>query len=136
MQTWDNAFDRDIGLFEASRMLSLPTSIVQDLDQVKSVLTSDKNQVRKFFPLLFKELCLDDLQAGRFELYLLKERARTNEQIWEIQGEARVYIFSSTPSAPWRAGTCLKLSSDESLKLERRFYRNHFIGIIREATGR
>lgn len=132
MKISTDAFDRDACLFDATRLLSLAEK--RESVHSKFLSTTDREQVLRYFALLSRELApwLED--AREFQLHLFKENRSTSgdQNVLEVEGPARCFVFSSAPDSDLKAGSVLELEPGEKLALKYADFRNHFAGLIRK----
>ncbi len=122
-----NAFDKDLCLFEATKMLSFPIDKIEVAIISKSFSTSSIAEMQSLFPLMTKELKRFLHSSSFFRLHFIDPNVGSESLL--ISDSSLCFIFSSTVGAPWGAGTVLEIERKEPFNLPLKEYRNHFIGV-------
>ena len=127
MKYFENAFNKDVCLFEVSRTISIPTSSKINLPTSKRLIFNRASLMRTS-PIIASELFKHLNGEDTFYLDLLKNEIEIMNLNYAINGKASVFIFSGNDSN-FKAGSIISLLDSETVSLPLKHFRNHFIGI-------
>lgn len=128
----ENAFDRDMVMFDASASLTYIRTVAQPGELYGIISGTDEREVRKFFPRLYDELKSELKDKSRFELVLFRERDEKKWEDYVIDKPATVFIISSRHGSTFKPGSLYRVYEGEILNLGFDDFRNHFIGVAYE----
>lgn len=124
MQIYEERFDRDLALFDASSTLTyfrvLKKQMKDEPPAVLSIATQNLGEAKTFFPRLYASLekALDH-EHKHYELFFwgLGEKERAKWVDHKIQGPCRVFVINSQPTAHFSAGTVMDVCQGEEILL-------------------